>query len=462
MRISKIDQQKRKVQTSYQKGKSIVTETTRVASVLENIDSIVDNLDKEFTQKTGITNKVDLSFLFVAVMLQTLRWIALPGMKLTNIEEQSPQIKKEDRLKSDEENHVGKLYEGMKSGRYYEDEEIRKYTRLHRRTRNDSYKEYSENLKGRQATKYRTWIEILKRPVPYDAMFSDGRGNIPSISGLNNFDLGTMKYKNITGTNHHVATLGHDPVLGWVFGTMNIMSNTISLVTYESYGVRQIQNVDGLFIAQPDLKKWLQRIDYSDYWLLTDIIRYCIASFREDNKRLPAAVVRQSIHFASDKYCVEGLPIPLLSSIDAERAQELIEKGWNSEEFGFLAKGDIFNIGLKAGLSMIINMVLYAIYLLCFDSGEESIEIRKVRIRKVLLISNLITSTSNIVYTAISRDVSKVDPGGIGVTLLNLFMTPSFIRKVKEEYIAKGIEKEILGDSTWYDIALQETYKNEE
>jgi hypothetical protein len=52
-------------------------------------------------------------------------------------------------------------------------------------------------------------------------------------------------------------------------------------------------------------------------------------SVSENNRRLPIAVAKQSIHLLSDKYCKTGLPIPLIS---AEKAQELIEKGWNSVE----------------------------------------------------------------------------------------------------------------------------------
>ena len=52
-------------------------------------------------------------------------------------------------------------------------------------------------------------------------------------------------------------------------------------------------------------------------------------SIAENNGRLSVAVAKQSIHFLVDKFCKTGLPIPFLS---AEKAQELIEKSWNSVE----------------------------------------------------------------------------------------------------------------------------------
>ena len=47
---------------------------------LENfnkLDEIIENIDKEFAEKTGILNKKDQTFLWTAVALQTLRWYLL-------------------------------------------------------------------------------------------------------------------------------------------------------------------------------------------------------------------------------------------------------------------------------------------------------------------------------------------------------------------------------------------------
>ena len=190
------------------------------------------------------------------------------------------------------------------------------------------------------------------------------------------------------------------------------------------------------------------------------MLGYCIGSAVEDPKRIPAAVVRQSMHFASDKYCTEGLPIPLLGTIDPQRAQELIEKGWNSQELKYLLRTDLLNLGVNAAVSILINLILKSIYLFCMD-GEEDIEILKVRIQKILLVSNIISSSSNILYVAVTKRIGKLDVAGIGVTLLNLFKSKKFISDIKQEFIARGIEKAILGTSDWTEIALQEVYENE-
>lgn len=449
MRLSKIEEQKQRVQETRLYGDSIVRETQRVADVLENIDTLVSSLDSEFEKRTGIFNPNDMKYLFVAVMLQSLRWVISPELKTLNMENQELHVEKDQRLKSDEKNHRGGIYDGKSSGKKYEDKKINEYMKKHPEKVESAKKEY-HGEKGRD-TRYRSWIEILMRPVPYDATNSDDNGVIPNIANLNGFDENMMQYKNICGGNHHAATLGHDPVLGWIFGTMNIMSSTITFVNFLTFEVSQ---------TNPQLNKWRQTINYARPFGYAEMLGYCIGSAVEDPKRIPAAVVRQSMHFASDKYCTEGLPIPLLGTIDPQRAQELIEKGWNSQELKYLLRTDLLNLGINAAVSILINLILKSIYLFCMD-GEEDIEILKVRIQKILLVSNIISSSSNILYVAVTKRIGKLDVAGIGVTLLNLFKSKKFISDIKQEFIARGIEKAILGTSDWTEIALQEVYENE-
>ena len=57
-----------------------------------------------------------------------------------------------------------------------------------------------------------TWEDVLFQSVPYDAIRTG-----PHIS-----DTG------LAGTTHRFRTLGHDPVLGWIFGTANIMTSSLT------------------------------------------------------------------------------------------------------------------------------------------------------------------------------------------------------------------------------------------
>lgn len=163
MRLSKIEEQKQRVQETRLYGDSIVRETQRVADVLENIDTLVSSLDSEFEKRTGIFNPNDMKYLFVAVMLQSLRWVISPELKTLNMENQELHVEKDQRLKSDEKNHRGGIYDGKSSGKKYEDKKINEYMKKHPEKVESAKKEY-HGEKGRD-TRYRSWIEILMRPV---------------------------------------------------------------------------------------------------------------------------------------------------------------------------------------------------------------------------------------------------------------------------------------------------------
>ena len=68
--------------------------------------------------------------------------------------------------------------------------------------------------------------------------------------------------------------------------------------------------------------------------------------------------------------------------------------------------------------------------------------------------SNVIASSSNVLYVALQKDISKLDVGGIAVTLYRLVNDRDFIRKVKEEFIQQRWHELIQGDATLYNPAF--------
>ena len=132
-----------------------------------------------------------------------------------------------------------------------------------------------------------------------------------------------------------------------------------------------------------------------------------------------------------------------MSAINPQRAQELIEQGWNSVEFERLLKRDLKQIAVSAGISILINAVVEGIYLLCIDTIDD-LDIRRVKINKILSMAEVISSSSNILYVALTKNMSKVDIGGISVTMLELLHSQQFISKVKQEYIKRNFEQIVM------------------
>lgn len=91
------------------------------------------------------------------------------------------------------------------------------------------------------------------------------------------------------------------------------------------------------------------------------------------------------LSFQSDKYTKDGLPIPLLTP---DKAQRLINYGWNSNEAERVLKKITKNIGIVSvqfAIAELINMVIRGIYM--FRASDDENGFNKVKIEKILTIS---------------------------------------------------------------------------
>ena len=78
----------------------------------------------------------------------------------------------------------------------------------------------------------------------------------------------------------------------------------------------------------------------------------------------------------------------------------------------------------------------------------------EVRTRKILLIANSIASSSNVIYVALSKDLKKLDLGGLIVTIGRIITDLSFIAKIKREYMINEFNKKIQKEIDYLDAQL--------
>lgn len=68
--------------------------------------------------------------------------------------------------------------------------------------------------------------------------------------------------------------------------------------------------------------------------------------------------------------------------------------------------------------------------------------------------SNVIASSSNIIHTALSKNISKFDLGGFLVTCYRVFNDSNFIDKIKYEFLNSEVstiyEEEVKGIELYY------------
>lgn len=469
-KMGKIDDLRNQQQQMYEKEKESVDDIRYISKKMilesekfEHAGTYLDEIEKEFNKQTGIVNSKDMVLLFVATSLLCGKWVLLgelmplctdisfsitpnnerldsgimgdidtKGKTKEDFEKTLDAVKKNQKKIIEElelckdESLREKLEKSLNSNRKKQDNlnRVIGFWEKNPKFANEvtSVEKIREKLldnsTNNSVSKYPTVSEILTRPVPYDAMkCSNDSIKLPQP---------------LSGRNHHAYTLGHDPVLGWIVGPMNIMTRTISFryPLWPSYWVNDNGN----------------KIDAPMNLGFVSVIIACFERIKKGSessmKCIVAAVVRQGLHFISDKYCKTGLPIPFRT---ADEAQKLIEEGWNSEEakkcFDELMKtiqNNAFIIGIQYILSFFINQIIKGIHLMLYDSEKDG-DLRQyeVRTRKILLNANCIATSSNILYTSLSNNISKMDIGGAIETIHRLISDTKYIHRIKEEFLEK-------------------------
>lgn len=370
-------------------------EEVRIINVLHNAPEILQRLDQTFEERTSLSN-VDISFLFVATALQMLRIYLLPQFQ--------NKLSDADRLDHNEE-----------TIKQMEREEVFKY------------KEEHKDWKSVKSTRYRGWQEIaFTIKVPYDATRHSG-------------EFG----RNMHGGYHRVKTLGHDPLLGWIFGVCNIMTDTIT-ITPEFGESEKGLRLPMLETYRVDMNSdfcWKEQIP------TLDIFSGTIESTKEDKHRLYAAIFSQGLHLASDKYTKLGLPIPFLSTIDSDKAYELYKEGYDYLDLSHDLQ--LVTRTLKsAAQAALINEIIARFHSLFYNpSKDHDMKLYAVRTRKILLYSNLIATSSDVIQTAIrayngdANVIKNFDLGGFMVTIYRLFSDVKFIQEIKEEFMFSEWDK---------------------
>lgn len=346
-------------------------ETIRVKNIAIHTRKILDDLDGQFRRQTGLVAG-DVAFLFTAAALQVMRQYLL-----TRFPEPL-----DDRTAA--QNTLGHKEEHS--------------ARCHRL--------YEPSLE-----------EVLTNPVPFDALVgADGalRGG------------GKM--------GHRVTAIGHDPLLGLIFGTANIATSTLTTSTLASYHIyTNGQNRDYF------------RCRANTGMLLKKTVDKVVRGGAEGRAVVAASLAKEIIHLRSDLYTANSLPLPVIPVLDSELAGKLGSYGLNM--------ANVLTAARQVSYAALINsLIAWTHRLFGGDLSDMEEKAYEVRTRKIILYSDLIATSSNLVVTAVTRDSRLLDIGGFAVTLYRLFTDRKFIREVKEEFVFGQYREQLAGteaDPAW-------------
>ncbi len=336
-------------------------------NALQNIDKV----DRDFSKKTSIVNKTDLIFLATATALQVSKTLLFPYV--SEKFDYGNKVDVDTRMNHDD---VAIIEGQEKAKNSFRDKKLK------------------NNKEGH-------WLNILTQGVPYDA-----------ISGSKELGL------NLSGKNHRLHTLGHDPMLGWVFGTANILTDVITLIDFSSYRVSRMPT-----------RITPERIEIDELFIES------YETIKGDILNLPTAIFVQAQHYKSDIFTKQGLPIPTLATINEKFASKLYSESYDSLCFARDSK----IVGLSYIVSKIIDITIGLVHGI-FRDESESKELYEIRTRKILLLSNSIATSSSIIGTCVTKNLKTLDIGSLLSTVSHLFMDIRFITKVKEEFLESEMD----------------------
>ena len=350
----------------------IILEDLLTKEEINNVYKELDAINIEFSKKTTLINKVDLNFLAIATALQVTKSLLFP--------------------------YISKKFE------YGEKFDTSQRLNHDDKSIKNAQKKANDNFKDKYSDKYSEgyWMKMLYQPPPYDIT-------------IGSKDLGI----NMGGAYHRLYTLGHDPILGWLFGTANILTDVITLNNFQSYRVSRTP----------------MRITPQNISVFT-MFHESYQISRQNVLNLPAAVFTQAQHLKSDVFTKLGLPVPLLSVLNENFASKLYKNQYDSLCF----TRDIKIVGISYVTSLIIDIIIGLIHGL-FRKKDESKDLFEVRTRKILLISNSIASSSSIIASSFTKNIQTLDIGSLLSTVTHLFSDIRFILKIKQEFVQNEIDK---------------------
>ena len=361
-------------------------EVGRLKSIAINTTNILTDLDEEFSKRTSL-GWGDVKFLFAATALQCIRIYVINT--LTKVEPAGTGNAKENYLHKLQDRLLGRFNDGGAIA---------------------------------PSPYYAPLMQICTaRGVPYDAT---------RFKGINH---GFFKE-----ANHRFATFGHDPIIGLVLGTSNILTNTI---TCRSKGFGPIP-----ITCHVEYDGNLKNPSIGDICSTIETLKAAAARLDNDAISVVAALIKQIIHIGTDLYTPCGIQIPGANLIlNNQYAEELTK---------YISAGDIIKVGVSYQIFNLINILISSLHMLtCSSTNHREKELHHVKTMKILEYSNIIATGSNVIINAVRayygniKALKDIDIAGLIGTIMMIVNNEEMKRKIKREFILGEYERMVLGDS---------------
>ena len=319
----------------------------------------------------------------------------------------------------------------------------------------------------------RSTKSVSKTITTGDQVISKATGRQPMFVGIKSysqilsdpipFDMPDNEYFS------HQEALGYNKFLGWLFGVLNIMTNTVTTTKLNTFSV--IQYNGGA--AQP---AGLQKISTFVHLLLP------VMTNTPNKDALLASVVReagvQNITKAPPEHVSDMLKKIFdeeertLSRIQTtgeaattasgfigqtiEEIEQSLPVGSHPKAASTMSKtkgvlgaipGVIFDITRDTAIIAFLNKLITAIHSVMYDPETDGpVEMYAIRTNSILTTSNVIATAFNSLEAVISKNPAKIDFAGVITSCISIFNSTRFWIDVKSNYLFNaympGIEEQ--------------------
>lgn len=220
--------------------------------------------------------------------------------------------------------------------------------------------------------------------------------------------------------------LGFDSIMGWLFGVINFMTNTVTTKKFSSYSV--VRGGNGHIGVGDKLSTPIH------------IMLPVVKGVKKQKESIVAAMVREAhvLNVAHAPYeTVQTLMQTAFHEEDQIKNTISFGKSFISSE-----KIDIVKTIKDSSLIAFIDTITAAICAVVYNPDSDgNIEYYSLRMHKVLLMSNAFAAIANNIPAIMTKNVMDIDFSSILYTLLGLFHSTKYWIEVKSEYLASEYKK---------------------
>lgn len=207
----------------------------------------------------------------------------------------------------------------------------------------------------------------------------------------------------------------NNDAMNWLFGIINNITGTRTASNFTSVDADSGQTVKTPHIFQQ-----------------------AFHSIKEDPMRLPAAVYAL---YAQEK-AAKGETVDVLSPVTEAFSPQMMSDLYKGQFEQLATMHDLTVVGQQAALPLMVNMAIGLLHGFMYNPETDGPrEFYDARTRKILLLSNLMASGSNLAFTAGTEKWMKLDLGGLLVTASRTIQDVAYLTNLEDHFLQQQMDK---------------------